>query len=461
MSGRLKFEIDTELEPSLLTARAGVPSLIEAYRLSGTAAVIEKTIKFKTRKRGLTPSEMVESHLALWAAGGERAEDFDQFRQDKALAELIGHELPAAQTARDFLAQFHEDDLPLLQDGKASVPSESAALQGLAAANEELILDLQCRKPQKIATLDIDATIIHSSKKAAKRSYDGERGYQPVLVLWAEQDVIVADEFRNGNVPAGMGNLRIIQKAVAALPGKFNEIRLRGDSALYEHDAMAWMDANAIRYAISVRMSQQIKECIAELPENHWKPAGEEADAIREWAEIDYVPADGNWSKEFATPRRYLAIRIKPKQGELLGDGGSVKHFAIVTNRNDPEGGTGLDLIRWQRQKAGTIEHTHDVLMNELAGWCLPSQKFGANAAWLRMNVLLYNLLSAFKRVGLPEEMHDSRPKRLRFLVLNTVGKVVRHARETLLRLGNAVARALADAPRVAFRLVRPALAGE
>ena len=132
-----------------------------------------------------------------------------------------------------------------------------------------------------------------------------------------------------------------------------------------------------------------------------------------------------------------------------------------LTNCNDPEGGTGLDLIRWQRQKAGTIEHTHDVLMNELAGWCLPSQKFGANAAWLRMNVLLYNLLSAFKRVGLPEEMHDARPKRLRFLVLNTVGKVVRHARETLLRLGDAVARALADAPRVAFRLVRPALAGE
>ena len=129
MRGRLKFEINTELEPSLLTARAGLPSLIEAYRLSGTSAVVDRTIKFKTRKRGLTPSEIVESHLALWATGGERAEDFDHFRQDKALAELLGHELPAAQTARDFLSQFHEADLPLLQDGKASVPSGSAALQ--------------------------------------------------------------------------------------------------------------------------------------------------------------------------------------------------------------------------------------------------------------------------------------------------------------------------------------------
>lgn len=461
MNGRLNFEIDTEIEPGLITARAGVPSLIEAFRLTGTAAVVERTVKLKKRKRGMSSSETVESFLALWASGGERTEDFDQFRQDKALCELLGHELPAAQTARDFLDQFHEEGLPLLQDGLASVPSESAPLQGLAAANKELILDLQCRKPQRVATLDIDATVIHSSKRSAKRAYDGERGYQPVLVLWAEQDVIVADEFRDGNVPAGMGNLRVIQKAVAVLPGKFDEIRLRGDSALYEHEAMEWMDENRIRYAISVRMSPQIKDCIAALPESHWKPAGVEADAIREWAEINYVPSDGNWSKNHATPRRYLAIRIKPRQGELLGDGTGIKHFAIVTNRSDPEDGTGLDLINWQRQKAGTIEHAHDVLMNELAGWCLPSQKFGANAAWLRLNVLLYNLLSAFKRVGLPEEMHDARPKRLRFLVLNSVGKVVRHARETLLRCADAVARALADAPRVAFHLLRPALAGE
>jgi hypothetical protein len=62
-----------------------------------------------------------------------------------------------------------------------------------------------------------------------------------------------------------------------------------------------------------------------------------------------------------------------------------VRHFAVVTNRSDPEGGNGLDLIRWHCQKAGTIEHTHGVLINELAGAALPSQKFGANAAWLRL----------------------------------------------------------------------------
>ena len=94
----------------------------------------------------------------------------------------------------------------------------------------------------------------------------------------------------------------------------------------------------------------------------------------------------------------------------MLRDGNRVRHFCIVTNQSDPEGGSGLDLIRWHRQKAGTIEHAHDVLMNELAGAALPSQKFGANAAWFRLNVMLYNLLSAFKRVAMPPDLHRARP---------------------------------------------------
>jgi hypothetical protein len=190
----------------------------------------------------------------------------------KALALLLGHELPAAQTARDFLAHFHAEDLPLLQEGKAPVAAETVPLLGLAKANAELVLDLQCRRPVKTATLDVDATVIHCDKRAAKRSYDGNRGYQSVLALWAEQDVIVADEFRDGNVPAGSGNRRVVEKAIAALPGGIDKIYLRGDSALYEHEPMRWLDEQAIGYAISADMSPQLAACIAALTKI-WKVA--------------------------------------------------------------------------------------------------------------------------------------------------------------------------------------------
>ena len=184
----------------------------------------------------------------------------------------------------------------------------------------ELILDLQCRKPVRSATLDIDATVIASSKRSAKHTFEGERGYQPVLALWAEQDVIVADEFRDGNVPAGCGNARMIEKAVAALPGTFDKIYVRGDSALYEHEAMTFMDERAIAYAISADMSAPLKQAILALPNDHWKPADVDAGRGRQWAEVNYLPDDGVYKKDHVTPRRYLAIRVRPAQGELLGE---------------------------------------------------------------------------------------------------------------------------------------------
>jgi hypothetical protein len=70
--GAAGFEIDSELETGLITGHAGVPGLIEVFRQTGTAAVIDR-IQLKGRRRGLSPSETAESLLALWAAGGEES----------------------------------------------------------------------------------------------------------------------------------------------------------------------------------------------------------------------------------------------------------------------------------------------------------------------------------------------------------------------------------------------------
>ena len=98
------------------------------------------------------------------------------------------------------------------------------------------------------------------------------------------------------------------------------------------------------------------------------------------------------------------------------------------------------------------------MLTNELAAEALPAPRFGTNAAWFRLNVMLHNLLSAFKQIARPPELHEARPKRLRFVLLNGIGKVVRHARETVLRLMGAARRRLADAARLALATGPPPL---
>ena len=114
---RLDFELDCEVGLGALTAHGGVPALIEHFRSSGVAAAVDGSVPYKQRKRGLSASEMCESLLALWACGGEPCEDLDRLRGQDGLELLLGHGLPAAQTARDSLATFDEPELPLLGGG--------------------------------------------------------------------------------------------------------------------------------------------------------------------------------------------------------------------------------------------------------------------------------------------------------------------------------------------------------
>jgi hypothetical protein len=72
----------------------------------------------------------------------------------------------------------------------AFIPEENEALAGLGQVNRELVRELGRRCPeQRIATVDQDATIIESHKQQALWTYEGGRGYQPMLAVWAEMDV--------------------------------------------------------------------------------------------------------------------------------------------------------------------------------------------------------------------------------------------------------------------------------
>jgi len=141
---RLPFEIDDTIDPTLVTGRAGVPLVIELFRQLGVAQTIETHVAVKQRQRGLPPSQLVESLIALWASGGDRCQDLAMLREDQALATLLGHALPAATTMRDVLEAFHGEGGPLWAAGpQATIPLESAPLAGLGTANRTLVAGLQ------------------------------------------------------------------------------------------------------------------------------------------------------------------------------------------------------------------------------------------------------------------------------------------------------------------------------
>jgi hypothetical protein len=151
----------------------------------------------------------------------------------------------------------------------------------------------------------------------------------------------------------------------------------------------------------------------------------------KEWAEVEFVPSKPSRKKDMK-PDRYLAIRIRPAQGELFQDGTPYHYFAVVTNMWT---WNGERLLRWQRERCGTVEKVHDVLKNDLAGGVLPAKRFFANAAWWRLNVITYNVLSVMKRKALPQCWWPARLKTLRFHLLGIAGRVIEHGRRLFLKI--------------------------
>ena len=73
----------------------------------------------------------------------------------------------------------------------------------------------------------MDATLVESQKQEALYSYKKYRAYQPLSTYWSEADLIVHSEFRDGNVPAGHQQLRVLKEALGHLPAGVENVMSR------------------------------------------------------------------------------------------------------------------------------------------------------------------------------------------------------------------------------------------
>ncbi len=415
-----------------VTAHAGLPLVVEALRAVRLEEVVEAQLNVAKRQRGFSETEKLEALILLVASGGDRIEDIRILAEDQGLLRLLDRELPSPDALLDFLRAFDDPQVwaQRPEDEKSWVPPESAPLEGLFEVNRALVARAAARQTTT-ATIDHDGTIIEAHKRDALVAYEGTRGYQPLVAVWVEENLIVADEFRDGNVPGNKDPLASVRRAFAALPDWVDQRYFRGDSADYYVPLLKYLVKEQITFSISADMSPELRaECVA-VPPEHWVELAAREREVVHVAEVEFAP--GDWPKT-ATPLRYVGMRITPLQRELFAARGP-KYLAVVSNRPEPaeaaaprgEEMSAADLVRWHWEKAGTIEHVHRSLKDELGAGVLPSPRFGANAAWFRINAITYNLLTLLKRRALPERFRLARPKRLRFEIFTTPARLSVH----------------------------------
>ena len=435
------FVLDPRPLEEATSPHAGLLALSRVYRSLQGPALVAANLHLRKRQRGHSEGQMIESVILLQALGGECPEDVSLLAGDTCLERGLGYCPPKATALREFLELFHQRDLeklrPSREEEKSFIFPPSEPIQALTAVQDGMVghisrLYEKRGQGQRIATIDQDATIIESHKAAALWHYEGGRGYQPMVALWAELDLVVADEFRDGNVPAKQDPLTCAKAAFAALPSTVRQRYFRGDSACHNNELLGWLrhadraqePGGAIQFAVSAMLSDPLAAALRAVGEQQWKTFGKEDDGtLRQWAEVDFVPTDKSEHKD-SKPLRYVGLRLLKPQGVLFKDGTDRHYHAVLTNQEKMDGGRLLD---WHREKAGTVEHTHDEVKNELGGGHVPSQRFGVNTAWFKFALLTYNVVSAIKGLALEGEERTARMKRFRLLLIHVAGRMNRN----------------------------------
>ena len=263
-------------------------------------------------------------------------------------------------------------------------------------------------------------------------------------------------EFRDGNVPAGFEQLRVFEEALGCLPEGIDKVRLRSDTAGYQHNLLKYCASGAnsgfgvIEFAIGCDVSPQFKQAVSEVEDADWKPIyklinGKMEKSGVQWAEVCFVPNAIGHSKK-GPEYRYLAKRevlveqqVLPGMDQQLSlpfptmelKGKKYKVYGIVTNMDWP----GEQLIHWYHKRCGKSEQAHAVMKDDLAGGKLPSADFGANAAWWWLMILAFNLNAIMKKLVLADGWQPKRMKAVRFSLINLPGRVVERSRALIIRL--------------------------
>jgi Transposase DDE domain group 1 len=390
-----------------ITSHAGAVLFKDFIARLGVAETYDAEVSVKQRERGYPESQFILAACCSLILGGECVDDLKVLRGapgTKALLEV--DEVPSPQAMGEFLKRFGIGDIHDL------LRAQRLIQQGV----HSLIVG---HLPEPVCTLDFDASIFAQFAKlreGVRKAYNGERGYAPLMVYWAEAGELLYAHLQRGNASPSKKATWVLDKSLRLVPEGMS-VRLRGDSAFYTRAFLGECERREIIFAITADQTKALRAAVAALPETTWAPDPE--DPKLSYAELRYAPLR-------QPERRYCVKRVRLPQA----DGTTKTSYHIVVT-NDLER-SAREIVTWQLGRC-VMENMIKEFKHGLSLDKFPSRKYHANWAYFLIGQLAFNLVAWFKRLILPAEFLTATIKTLRDRVFNLAGKIVTKSRQLFL----------------------------
>ncbi len=394
-----------------LTHFGGVYFFHEFLRMLHFRNFLATHLTYTRRNHRYQLSQMILALVYPLVLGLDRIETASFLRSNGTFQYLTGlQSFPDPQTLRRFLLQ--------------APPRFWDQLHGVNDRLLQHFIHLPDHRSRLIFDLDSTVVTVFGHQDGAEVGYNpryrGKRSYNPLLCIEANSSYLWDTELRAGNAGTWEGSAELLDTCFANVPPDIREVRVRADAGFGFNPVFAALESRPTQYAVVARLTQAFRRLLPGLRYEF---------VNRDWemADLEHRPHGWPQARRFVVARRFIP---EEEAQTTLFALGRYAYRAWVTNLPLTPAGV------WHfYDDRATMEIRIAELREDYALRKIPTRSFPANALYLEIIRLAYNLVTAFQRTCLDPAWQSLTLQKLRFKLFLLPGEITRPQNRPVLRL--------------------------
>jgi hypothetical protein len=383
----------------------------EFLRVLQVRDFLARHIRYSRRNHRYSVSQMLLALVYPIVLGLDRIETASFLRSNGTFQYLTGlPNFPDPQTLRRFLWN-----------------APARVWEQLHRANDRLLqrfIHLPERRSRLLLDLDSTVVTVFGRQDGAEVGYNpkyrGKRSYNPLLCLEANSSFLWDAELRPGNAGVWEGSPALLETSFATVPPEIRELRFRADAGFGYDPVLATLETHRADYAVVARLTRPLKRLLSGL-------RYESANARWECAEGEFRAQGWPQARRIVVARRL--VEEDDPQPTLFAMGHYLYRVWVTNLALTPAG-----VWHFYDHRAAMEPRIHE-LREDFALRKIPTASFEANALYLEVIRLAYNLVTAFQRTCLPASWQHHTLQKLRLKLFLLPGELTRPQNRPTLRL--------------------------